>query len=94
MKLSQWFRRPEHEDAPHPATPGDDDRVPRGADDLQSARDAIAETLTALGGQMQASRGQWDDQLREAYDRMCTEWRDSLERMDATIARVRGAREG
>ncbi|HEX2857123.1 MAG TPA: hypothetical protein VHO26_06545 [Propionibacteriaceae bacterium] len=94
MKLGQWFRRPEQADAAQRRTDAADDRVGEGADELQATREAIADTLGALSTQLEASRGQWDDQLREAYERMTAEWHDSLERMDATIARVRGADAG
>ncbi len=90
MKLGQWFRRPEQADAVQPASAGCDDRVREGADDLQATREAIAGTLAELRAQLDASRGQWDGELRAAYDLMSAEWRDSLARMDATISRVRG----
>ena len=96
MKPRQWFRRPApaHDAPPPAAAPAPDERVREGADDLQATRQAISDTLTALKTQLEGSRAQWDDQTREAYDRMGEEWRSSLQHMDATIARVRGADEG
>ncbi len=97
MKPRQWFRRPApaHVTTPPAATPAPapDERVREGADDLQATRQAISDTLTALKTQLEGSRAQWDDQTREAYDRMGEEWRSSLQHMDATIARMRGADE-
>ena len=94
MKVSGWFRRPtppEGDTGPSAASPEGpaDERVREGADDLQATRQAIAETLTALSGQLETSRAQWDDQTRAAYQRMRDEWQASLQHMDATIERVR-----
>lgn len=97
MKLTQWRRRP-GADADEPQPPARqtpvDDRVGEGADNLQATREAIFDTLAALSAQLDGSREQWDQETRDTYDRMREEWSSCLERMDATIARVRGVPEG
>ena len=92
MNLTRWFRRPEQPtDGPgSPLRPASDERITVGADDLAEAQQRIIAVLSALSGELQASRDLWDEPTRAAHQRMQQEWRASLKRMDATIARVRG----
>ncbi len=91
MNLANWFRRP----GMPGGTPADDgsmgaeERITAGVDGLLAAQQRIIAALAALNGDLQASRGQWDEPTRAAYQRMQQEWQASLQRMDATIARVR-----
>ena len=92
MNLTRWFRRAGQPADPPISAPrrADDERISAGAGHLVEAQQRIVDALAALSGDLEASRDQWDEPTRAAYQRMQHEWQASLRRMDATIARVRG----